>query len=124
MFNLLRKLFGIDNQLKTLTQQEVEILSAPRSPLWKKIREEHLKKQPNCMVCGNKNNLNVHHIIPFHVDSSKELEPENLITLCEGETFNCHLFFGHLRHWINHNPDVIKDADAWRNKTQSFLPGQ
>lgn len=117
MLKFFFKLFGWDSQLKILTQEELQILSVPRSPLWKSVREKHLKKEPSCMVCGNKNNLNVHHIIPFHVDPSKELDPNNLITLCEGDTFNCHLFFGHLRHWIKHNPSVLKDAEEWRIKT-------
>lgn len=45
-----------------------------------------------------------------------ELDPENLITLCEGPAFNCHLFFGHLRNWSSHNPDVREDAAMWREK--------
>lgn len=60
-----------------------------------------------------------HHVIPVHVDPSKELDGDNLITLCEGPSFNCHLFFGHLRDWTNFNPNVRSDAEEWRKKLRN-----
>jgi len=39
-----------------------------------------------CQVCKSRNNLNVHHIIPNRIDSSKILDINNAITLCE----KCH----------------------------------
>jgi len=60
-----------------------------------------------------------HHVVPVHIDPSRELDPENLVTLCEGPSFNCHLFFGHLRNWSSFNPDIRKDAEEWRKKLRS-----
>jgi hypothetical protein len=94
----------------------ISSLGSPRSSLWRRTREEHLKSNPECAVCGRKKNLVPHHVIPVHVDPSKELDPENLITLCEGPSFNCHLFFGHLRDWTKFNPEVKSDAEGWKKR--------
>lgn len=94
----------------------LRVASAPRSPEWKRLREDHLRRNPRCAVCGNSKNVVPHHIVPFHIDASKELDPLNLISLCEGDTFNCHLFFGHLRNWTRHNSDVVNDAKMWNEK--------
>ena len=53
-----------------------------RSPQWNKVRNQHLKEQSTCQVCGSNEYLSVHHIVPFHLDPAKELVPSNLITLC------------------------------------------
>ena len=68
-----------------------------RSPHWPKVRAEHLKLHPECAACGQTDKLQVHHIIPFSFDPSKELDPDNLITLCvDGPGhMNCHLLWGH-----------------------------
>jgi 5-methylcytosine-specific restriction enzyme A len=73
-------------------------LGEKRSPQWPKVRAEHLKKNPTCAVCDGTAKLEVHHIVPFHIDSTKELEPTNLLTLCESKEngINCHLAFGHV----------------------------
>jgi len=97
--------------------EELKALSAPRSPQWKKLRDEHLRAHPACEVCGNLKKVVPHHIVPVHQDPSRELDPGNLISLCEGDTFNCHLFFGHLRNWCKDNSNVAEDARAWREKT-------
>lgn len=60
-------------------------LSTPRSPEWRKLRKKHLKIYPACSVCGSTKNVVPHHIIPFNQDPSKELDPENLISLCENK---------------------------------------
>lgn len=92
-----------------------------RSPKWPAVRAEHLRSHPTCEACGERRMkvLAVHHIVPFHVNPSKELEPANLITLCEGESVNCHLLFGHLRNWRSWNVDVREDAAEWRAKIKS-----
>jgi hypothetical protein len=91
-------------------------LANPRSKMWKKVRDEHLRNNPECAVCGRRENLVPHHVVPVHEDPSLELDPDNLITLCEGPAFNCHLFFGHLRNWSSSNPTVRKDAEEWRRR--------
>ena len=78
-----------------------------RSSNWRTVRAEHIKKHPKCAACGRKDGLEVHHIVPYHVDPSRELDPENLITLC-GKY--CHFVFGHLMDWKSWNENVVEDA--------------
>jgi hypothetical protein len=90
-----------------------------RSPKWDKTRDIHITLNPYCIVCGSrvKKYLVVHHVKPFHLWPELELVPENLVTMCESQSHNCHLMFGHFldfkRSW---NPDVIQDATLFRMK--------
>jgi 5-methylcytosine-specific restriction enzyme A len=89
----------------------------PRSPQWPSVRAEHLKVHGECAACGQKDKLQVHHILPFHVHPEKELDPSNLITLCVdgvGHT-NCHLMFGHAGNFKCHNENVAEDAKRFRD---------
>lgn len=95
-----------------------------RRPQWSKLAARHLAAYPYCAACGSRTHLAVHHVVPVHVDESKELDESNLITLCEGNTINCHLWIGHLGHWLSWNEFVwfdaanflrrIKDRPSWR----------
>jgi len=84
-----------------------------RSSSWKKVRDEFLKNNTQCAACGRKTRLEVHHIIPYHVDNTKELDPSNLITLCDDY---CHFIFGHLGDWKSWNTDVVNDCNEYYNK--------
>jgi len=89
-----------------------------RSSQWPKVRKLFLKVNPICAVCGENKKLEVHHIIPFHVDPTLELDLDNLITLCESKKkgSNCHLLFGHHGDYKKFNKDVKKDASIWSQK--------
>lgn len=93
-------------------------LGTARSPHWAAVRAKHLEAHPNCAVCGGKDKLQVHHKRPFHLHPELELDPDNLITLCEvkRDGVNCHLFVGHLGNYRSYNPDVAADADIWAAK--------
>ena len=88
-----------------------------RSSAWPKVRNTHLVKEPTCQACGTDKNLNVHHIIPYHLDKDKELDGNNLITLCEEH--HCHLVIGHLCSWSSYNKNVIEDAAIWLKKVKN-----
>jgi 5-methylcytosine-specific restriction endonuclease McrA len=85
-----------------------------RSPKWDSVRDSFIVKHNTCASCGNTNikKLQVHHIEPFHLYPEKELDPNNLITLCEekGEA-GCHLKLGHLGDWKSFNPKIKQDAE-------------
>lgn len=84
-------------------------LYASRSSQWPAKKREFLLKHPFCKACGGTKSLEVHHIIPFHIDPSLELEDSNLVTLCESGKYgiNCHLYVGHKGNYRDHNPSVL-----------------
>jgi len=76
---------------------------------WGKLRKCHISVFPRCAVCNKKGFIranDVHHIIPVSVDSFKEMDMDNLITLCRKH----HLLFGHLNYWRSWNKNVVEDA--------------
>ena len=110
--------------MATTTLKELEEGKEPshkRSPRWGKVRKEHLKNNPTCALCGGMRKLEVHHIKPFHVHPELELDPDNLLTLCEdkGDGVYCHLFFGHLGSYKSINVTVREDILVWKEKLKS-----
>lgn len=92
--------------------------SSVRSSQWPKVRAAHLKKEPDCQVCGKRTDVDVHHVVPVHVpDGGRvlELEPTNLITLCSVH----HLWHGHLGRWDSWNKDIRLDAALMREKIRN-----
>jgi 5-methylcytosine-specific restriction protein A len=82
----------------------------PRAGGWRTARTRHLEANPFCLACGAVKGLNVHHEKPFHLFPHLELDPDNLVTLCESPSHNCHFFLGHLLDWRSWNVDVRKLA--------------
>jgi len=86
-----------------------------RSSHWPEMRKIWLEAHGTCAACAGTKKLEVHHIRPFHLDPSLELDPKNFITLCESGKggVNCHLAIGHLWDYKCFNPNVVADAAAW-----------
>lgn len=100
------------------TKEHQKTTGKERSPEWGKVRKYHLAKQPFCAVCGKKEKLQVHHINPFHLHPELELDPNNLITLCENgnKTIDCHLVFGHFGNFrTKNNPNIVKDSEYFNS---------
>ena len=65
-------------------------------PIWKKIREDHIKNFPICEICEKHGRTSagehVHHIIPWDSGRTEDIkyrllrDPNNVITLCK----KCH----------------------------------
>lgn len=99
--------------------EELKIQGVPRSGRWRSVEKKIIEAHPYCACCGvtreelQKSGAGIlvgHHIIPFHKDQSLELEPSNIIVLCESWGYRCcHNFMGHLgdRSWKLANPDVV-----------------
>jgi 5-methylcytosine-specific restriction enzyme A len=87
------------------------LLMRENSWRWKKLRAEHLQKEPACVVCGRTQHLEVHHVIPVAFAPEKQFSPENLITLC---AYPCHIMFGHFFCYHCYNKDVRKMAEEFR----------
>lgn len=82
----------------------------PRSPRWPACRRAWLVQHPTCAACGSREMVQVHHKAPFHLFPQRELDPTNLITLCERPGVDHHLNIGHLGDWRKFNPRVEEDA--------------
>lgn len=109
----------IDQQLESIDGMTYE---GPRSSDWVQVRSDFVRKHPRCEACGSTNNLNVHHIIPFHERPDLELVDDNLITLCREHHFR----IGHdpdgrgprKPSWSLSNPNVRSDAANMRRAKQ------
>lgn len=99
MFNWLRRLFDRD-------------ALEGRSPEWRAVRNEFIRLHPVCEVCGGDDDLEAHHVRPFHLHPELELDPQNLIALCRPH----HYLVGHLMDWRSFNLTCEHDAKEWRKK--------
>tara|TARA_Y100000310_G_C20433429_1_gene692576 strand:- start:51 stop:389 length:339 start_codon:yes stop_codon:yes gene_type:complete len=111
---------NIIEQLKDRIQGKAP-KGAKRSVLWRKVRKRHLKDNPTCAVCESKRRLQVHHKIPFHIAPHLELEPTNLVSLCENGKYGivCHIAIGHLGNYRRTNPSCDLDIMIWNKKLRS-----
>lgn len=95
-------------------------LRAPRSGKWKTTRAKHLEVQPRCLVCDSVENLQVHHLVPFHIDPSRENDPSNLGTFCQPHHYGvAHDPDGEgpeKPDWKKFNPNAFEDAMKLRKK--------
>lgn len=101
MFKWLAKLFNPSENL----------FGGKRDPRWREVRAEHIQKEPVCQACGKDIKLDVHHIIPVGIDKTKELDSDNLITLCNQP---CHLVFGHFMSYYCYNGAVREMVTEYR----------
>lgn len=102
-----------DHDLETARKHGVE-----RSSQWPRVEKEHLLHEPACAACGHRGKgLQVHHIKPFHLHPNLELDPHNLITLCEIKGRDHHLLLGHLDEWESYNVNVREDVKRHHGKT-------
>ncbi len=93
-----------------------------RSPEWARVAKEHRLREPACVACGYKGKgLQVHHIKPFHLHPHLELDPHNLITLCEAKGRDHHLLLGHLDEWESYNEHVRNDVRHFAHKTAAQI---
>lgn len=86
-------------------------IAQKRSDRWDTVRDAHVKANPWCAGCGCRDPkvLNAHHRRPFHLFPELELDPANLITLCETSR-RCHLDIGHEGNWKSWNPAVADQS--------------
>jgi hypothetical protein len=98
-------------------------LGSKRSTKWPTVRKQHLERNPTCAICGGTKKLEVHHKEPFHTNPNLELDPNNLITLCEAKKGGCnhHLHFGHLGNYKNINSNIDEDVALWSKKLKKTI---
>lgn len=99
---------------------DFEEMEGPRSSQWPRVRSEFVRLHPICEACGGIEDLNVHHVEPFHLKPELELDLKNLITLCREHHFR----IGHdpdgpwkpaRPNWSASNPEVRKHCDLVRS---------
>ena len=99
-------------------------MGAKRSAAWPAFEKKLINAHPYCSNCGIPTytmpgttlarlkaklftRLTGHHTIPFSVDPSKELDPDNILILCDGifiRKDKCHFQVGHNgRSWNEYN---------------------
>lgn len=92
-----------------IATKDTDVVAAERSGRWPTVRAACLESHPACEACGCKDEaMNVHHVEPFEYAPERELDPTNLITLCNKH--HCHLMIGHLGDYKAFNPNVRDDA--------------
>lgn len=97
-------------------------LGRPRSPEWPRVEQEHRLREPACVACGYRGrHIQVHHIKPFHLHPQLELDPDNLITLCQARGREHHLLLGHLDSWESYNEHVRHDAKHFYRKSAARI---
>lgn len=84
-----------------------------RSGKWTAMREYWLISNPRCAICNGTESLQVHHKMPYHIKPELELDPNNLLTLCEKPSRNCHFTWGHLYNWSNYNARIDECVAFW-----------
>ena len=106
--------------IKDVVQGKADI-GDKRSSKWETVRKNFLKTNSTCAVCGGREKLEVHHKQPFCDHPELELDPSNLMTLCESKSHGvtCHLFFGHLGNYRSINKDVDRDVQIWNDKIKN-----
>lgn len=98
-------------------------VGAKRSNKWPTVEKHFREAHPACAACGGIARLNIHHCVPFHLDPEKELDPNNLITLCMGEK-ECHLHIGHggsFRNWVKNVREYAAEALSHPEKFESIV---
>jgi 5-methylcytosine-specific restriction endonuclease McrA len=100
---------GVASYLRGLLLPDPEAVRSfgvGRAKGWPALRAAHLKRFPACAATGSTADLEVHHVVPVHVDPERELDPGNLITL----TRALHFHLAHGGNWRDYNPDVVRAA--------------
>ena len=101
-------------------------LKLERSPKWDEVEKAFRAKNPKCVACGENQQLNVHHMYPFHYvvlcgRPDLELDPRNLLTLCTREDLEHHLLLGHLDDFESYNPQVEEFVQTYKGQSASQI---
>ena len=99
------------NLLLSLTRDIPDNLNKKQSPepIPDEIREIIKKRDKLCRLCGNKNNLVIHHIIP-----NGSATPDNLILLCRRCHMVVHLLLALSGKWKQVN--IYQMIGMYKNK--------
>lgn len=100
-----------------------------RSDQWPRVERAFRKAHPTCAACDSAS-VQVHHVLPFHFAilldrPDLELDPRNLIALCESEdgtpANDHHLLLGHLDDFETYNPAVRQFATTYHGQDAATI---
>ena len=90
-----------------------------RSPKWESFKRDYERLHPKeCAICGSTSKCQLHHKLPYHLHLELELDPQNVLWLCEASG-NHHLWFGHLGNFQSFNSEIEVDAKVWNSKIKN-----
>jgi hypothetical protein len=105
-------------------EEALRTIGHGRSSHWPTVEKKFRAVHPQCACCLVKSikHIQIHHRFPFHYcvalgRPDLELDPRNLITLCEWPSHpspDHHLLIGHLDNFKSSNLDVAEDAITFR----------
>ena len=79
---------------------------------WEEFERKYYESYPKiCKACGEKIHIDLHHIIPRHINPKLIFTTSNLIPLDRA----CHFHIGHLLNWSYYNPSVVSDSKLLRH---------
>lgn len=93
--------------------------SGGRSSKWPALEARLIKQHPYCAATGTVSGLVGHHVVPFSIDPSLELDERNIIILSDSN--NSHLILGHLGCYRRYNIHVRKDATTMLGDIHNFI---
>lgn len=69
---------------------------------WRKTARLYMVDHKVCELCAEDSELQVHHVVPWHISAELRFVLSNLVCLCQP----CHFRFGHWRRWKDSNPEI------------------
>lgn len=83
-------------------------MGTPRDGRWPTFERRLILAHPFCAACGcaEVDALEGHHVVPFHEQPDRELDPENVRILCGHRANACHRLIGHGGNWRLINREV------------------
>jgi hypothetical protein len=88
------------NKTKKITKKQIakEKKKVERK-LWKYVREQAIKRDKGCVICGDTKRINVHHLLPKEIKALK-YELKNLICLCPKHHKYCIIISPHKNPFV------------------------
>jgi len=86
---------------------------AARDSKWRSFRKVQLVNK-KCAICDGTEGLELHHKKSFHDSPELELDPDNVMVLCDNHPRNCHFIFGHLMNWRFINDDIDNTVEYFQ----------
>ncbi len=110
-----------------LDKDEMEMEAfGPRHDNWDEMRDEILSRPGvECVGCGSKKGLTVHHVKPVSTHKELELVEQNLVVVCyksdRFKNWNCHFTICHFNNWQNINENAIRDLSYFRRNFDKMI---